>query len=391
MLEINLLGQIQIKYNDEDITGNLSNKAVALIYMLIVNESKFLTRDKIIFYLWPESSEEAARYNLRYNLWLLKKNIPQDKNGEVLIIANKEGCKLNAEYSLKCDYLFLKNLDFNSSGIELLHEAMSLFRGEIMAGWYLKNCNEFNELILSERFFCEQKHLLLLRTLAEKYEEIGDLHKALYIYIKISNIDCDNEDLALKIMKLYQEQGNRIAAINHFKKIEDTMLNDLGIAPNEKLCEYYESLLINDPSPLEIKTDKSTFDTETLITLKAIGGIDYFILAQMIKEVIKNSDKKWINSLNSVYISDLAIIRHDLIPSFQNRDRLVTFRPDKISERESTVAITLCNAMEYFLTEAAKKTTFSFVIKDFLQCDNPSKAIIKYLKEQGIANIEIEP
>ena len=100
MLEITLLGKTKISFDGEFLDKQLSTKAQGLIYLLIAHKGKFLSREKIMTYLWPDSSEDAARYNLRYNLWQLKKLIPEDSGGQALVVSDKDGCQINQKYRL---------------------------------------------------------------------------------------------------------------------------------------------------------------------------------------------------------------------------------------------------------------------------------------------------
>ncbi|HOL16600.1 MAG TPA: hypothetical protein PLZ49_10540, partial [Bacillota bacterium] len=85
MLSINMFGQMSISYNGASIAAKLSKKLMALICLLVLNAHREMSREKITAYLWPDSEEESARYNLRYNLWVLKKVIPLDANGESFV------------------------------------------------------------------------------------------------------------------------------------------------------------------------------------------------------------------------------------------------------------------------------------------------------------------
>lgn len=75
MLNIYFLGKSIIEYNSKRLEDQLGTKAIALICILLLNEERHLSREKIEGHLWPDSNTEAARYNLRYNLWVIKKNI----------------------------------------------------------------------------------------------------------------------------------------------------------------------------------------------------------------------------------------------------------------------------------------------------------------------------
>jgi len=65
MLKIKLLGKNKIEYFGENLEPKLGNKTMAIIYLLISNKGRYVSRDKLTFYLWPDSTEEAAKYNLR--------------------------------------------------------------------------------------------------------------------------------------------------------------------------------------------------------------------------------------------------------------------------------------------------------------------------------------
>ena len=48
MLKINLLGKIKIEYLGENLESKLSNKTVAIIYLLIANKGRYLSKDKLV-------------------------------------------------------------------------------------------------------------------------------------------------------------------------------------------------------------------------------------------------------------------------------------------------------------------------------------------------------
>ena len=167
MLSIQLLGKTALRWHGKPLESQLSGKSIPLLYLLLQSETHFLTRDKLACYLWPDSTTEAARYNLRYNLWQLKKALPQC-GSEPLVIAEKDGCQLSSSYPWQCDLTMIKEFQISSSSNEELLYLSQLFRGEVMEGWYLKNCGEFNDLILMDRMLCERRQVELLRTLARR-------------------------------------------------------------------------------------------------------------------------------------------------------------------------------------------------------------------------------
>ncbi len=77
------MGNIQIFFNDTNITPLLSGKSIALLaYLSFYRETKH-KRNKIVDFLWGNSQDSSAKYNLRYNLWSINKIIKKPIIGKI--------------------------------------------------------------------------------------------------------------------------------------------------------------------------------------------------------------------------------------------------------------------------------------------------------------------
>ena len=248
MLKISLLGKTRIERDGQPIHSQMSTKTIALVCWLIMNERNYLSRDKIAACLWPDSSEEAARYNLRYSLWLVKKIIGAGGDGQPFLLSEKDCCGINSQYELSCDLLQVKGFRPGPGDtVEGLLRLKNLFRGEFLEGWYLKNCNEFNEMILFERMVCENKKVEAMRRLAELYEASGQFEEGLKIWKEAAVVEPNNEQFALRVMQGYLRTGNRTGALNYFRHFEAALYSDLGTSPDEELKRFYRELLVKPP------------------------------------------------------------------------------------------------------------------------------------------------
>ncbi len=318
MLQINLLGKTRIVCNGELLDKQLSTKAQALVYLLIAHNGKFLSREKIMAYLWPDSTPEAARYNLRYNLWQLKKLLPQDPAGRSLVLSEKDGCSIDPHYSFQCDLLKVHSCSVHARPVDELAEIKGLFCGDFMEGWYLKNCNEFNEMILYERMNCERIQVELLLSLARRYEEDGMMDDALATWKEMAQVDMDNEETAYHIVRLHIEMGNRVAAINHYKKFETGLWDNLNIAPNEALQALYRELISGPEHDHAVKKAVSAKGRSTLeITGHCIRGIDYFLISDVISTLLRFVDKGFLRAFEKSYVEDLSVIQRDLLICYE--------------------------------------------------------------------------
>lgn len=357
MLKIRMLGRTRIEYGGESIDAQMSNKTQALIYLLLLNYGKFLAREKAQLYLWPDSTEEAAKYNLRYNLWLLKKTLPKDGNGQSLILAEKDVCSINTAYELECDFLTIRAFESETDSLEALCRIKSLFTGEVLEGWYLKNCSEYNEMILFERMLCETKHIEILKCLAGKYSAAGEYAKALSILQEILQIEPDNETVEMRIIENYAKAGNRVAAINHYRAFEANLWSDLSITPNEKLRTAYLRLLETGQSAAvppktpaaaqKAPPPPAVKDTEKPgLTLRGhcIPSVDYFFLSDIISKSLKAIDTRLLAGFDAAYINDIAYIQRDIVIEYN----LVCENPVKSPPGELLNVRIIGSAAKYF-------------------------------------------
>lgn len=69
-----------------DVSDQINSKAAAIIALVLMKATRQMRRSDIISYLWSESSDDAAKYNLRFNLWQIKKALVQ-ADGESLLLS----------------------------------------------------------------------------------------------------------------------------------------------------------------------------------------------------------------------------------------------------------------------------------------------------------------
>ena len=388
MLRINLLGKIKIEYLGENLEPKLSNKTVAIIYLLIANKGKYLSKDKLMLYLWPESTEDAARYNLRYNIWLLKKVLPTTAAGESLILSDKDGCILNEHYPLECDLLTIRELDCKHAGIDELLCAKQLFTGNIMEGWYLKNCNEFNESILFDRMTCESSHMEVLSTLAARYEALGEYGRALEVLKEQATMEPENEELALHIMKTYASLGNRTAAISYYRSFESTLWNSLKITPANVIGQYYEKLLDGSAagpaaSAGSAAPERGTVCENLEIHAFCIGGVDYFLLSDILSRTLRQICPSLLLEMDGSMVEDLGSISRELICAFEKAGG------GPCGGGQSVPPVRIILAFSRYMELLTERYQVELQISNYQEIDAISAKVIEYLESLSLNNLTV--
>lgn len=148
MLEVRLLGTFDVRLDGRPIPFS-SRPAQSLFAYLILKAGTPHRREKLAALLWPDSSEETARGNLRHALWQVRKGIPHDRLPEYLL-ADDISVAFNASVAYKLDVAILQKLKEDAS-IDELKDALSLYQGEFLPGFY-------DEWVMLERELLESMH-----------------------------------------------------------------------------------------------------------------------------------------------------------------------------------------------------------------------------------------
>ena len=314
MLDIKFLGKVKIEYDGIDVTDKFGAKTKALLSLLILNKDKPLNREKIILYLWPDSTEDSGKFNLRFNLWQLRNIIGSDERGNKFLHTGRSHCGINENYNYNCDVTDIKafNLKENVS-IKKLEELRKKFSGEFFEGFYFKNCNDFNENIILERSYFEEQKIKILLKLVSLYEVEENFEKCSEILKELINIEPYDEEIALRILEIYEKNGKRSLAILFYDDFKKKFMTFLGISPCEELEKKYLEIKSKNISKEKIDNkNKVTFKNknELLLETHCVGEIEYYWTNNLLDKILENINIS--NYLNEKEIKDLGYININL-------------------------------------------------------------------------------
>ena len=249
MLQIRLFGKPQVICDGTDITPELGNKGCALLCILFLRGGDYYAREKLAAYLWPDSAASAAKYNLRYTLWKIKKSTDIGEGGRSLIKLDREYCCIDRAYDYVCDLQTIDEIDPETQSADELKRACDAFGGELLEGYYFNHCEDLNELILSQRIYYEKRKNRLLMKAAELYEQRDMLPEAVGILERVMEYEPYNEQLALRLMTLYERGGDRSRAIRFFNEFRNRLASNLEIYPGSAITQKYAELKAAPAAP----------------------------------------------------------------------------------------------------------------------------------------------
>ncbi len=391
MLNIYFLGKSIIEYNGKVIEDQLGTKSIALICLLVLNEKRYLSREKIEGYLWPDSNMDAARYNLRYNLWLIKKNIGPDKNGNLFLYVDNDCCCINNDYDFNCDIIdIMKFRSSEKDSVESILKLKRLFRGDLLEGCYFKKCDELNDLIIFERMKFEQHKVRILIRLVELCENRDNYIDCLKIINEILEIEPYDEEMVLKALDIYVKCGKPVTAITYYNNFSEVLANSLGILPSHKLRDKYDnirSVLSETYSDSEISDGicsesiqyKNT--NEIKIISNCIIGVEFFWIADVVGKIGDSIGEDCINQLSQKELLDLGYIQSDIL-NYYNRHFDFVY-----NYNQEVLHVNIINAFIKLLTFICKKYRLTIIILNSSEIDDISANTIKYLKKINIEGL----
>src|SRR6267143_2142155 len=118
-------------------------KRVALLaYLCIAQPRGFHRRDTLLGLFWPDSDQEHARTSLRKSLHILRRALGED----AILSRGDEDVAVDFQL-ISCDATAFEA----SVKANRLEEALELYRGDLLAGFFIDDAPEFEQWLHSER------------------------------------------------------------------------------------------------------------------------------------------------------------------------------------------------------------------------------------------------
>lgn len=231
MLKIRLLGQFNLEKDGEPIELP-SRPARTLLAYLLLTRGTHHPRARLAGLLWPDSSENRARKNLRQALWQLRKAI-----GDTHLLSDSATIAFERSSDVWLDVGLLEE----SSDLDPA-PAVAAYAGELLPGHY-------EDWILLERdrlaaAYDRKVHRLLkelirdqkwarARDWAERWIAQGQVPEAAY----------------RTLMLAHAAEGNRSGVQSAYRRCIDALQQEVGVDPSDGTTQLYQRLMSEEGLP----------------------------------------------------------------------------------------------------------------------------------------------
>ena len=242
-LQFLFFGGWQARHNDAEL--NLKGlKSRALLAYLAIESRQAHSRESLLGLLWPEMPQQRARNNLRVTLSGLRRSLYADKSQRPCLVAGRYEVQFDPlcqhwldVAAFSAHWQAIQNhrhqdLETCQTCRQVMAQAVALYRGEFLAGFYVPGCSAFDEWLLVQR---ERLHIQvfdLLEKLTHAHLEAGE-HKAAEVYARRQiELDPLQENAHRQLMRMLAHQGKRTAALSVYQSCHDVLLQELGVEPD---------------------------------------------------------------------------------------------------------------------------------------------------------------
>ncbi len=267
-LRLRLLGALQITLDGAPVAGLTSTKAQALLVYLAVT-GRTHTRASLASLLWGNFPESAARGNLRKAIQQLREVL-----GPYLVIARDEvALAEDANWWVDAvEFGALLDATSASEAPDRVRKAVDLYRGDFLAGFYVRNAPDFESWWLLEQARLREMMLDGLHALADTHAQRGDLDEAIALMRRFLALEPWREAAHRRLMTWLALSGQRGAALAQYEACRQVLADELNVEPSEATTALYARIRDGDlqppaaptPGPSEIRPERPAFLDQTL-------------------------------------------------------------------------------------------------------------------------------
>jgi DNA-binding SARP family transcriptional activator len=375
LLTINTFGGMSVSCGNKRFEDKLSHKSLAILSLLVSSPDMRIRKSRLTALLWPDSDPFAAKSNLRFNLWSIRKIICEG-HGKEFVIADREYVWIDPEYPVASDILAVKYFDRESDeDIDVLNILRQAFRGEFMEGFYLSGCDEYADMILMERMSCQNIRIDILETIYDRYLNAKDVRGAIRAMGESLIIDPFNETFAARVIRHRIALGELTQAIDFYRNFVVRLRKNLNVAPSAELQELYAQIKKArcekpEDTAVPAQAEAGIADAQTFIIV-CIPGIDYYWMTECIDKIVGRLSDEEAAAIPRRVTTDLSYIYPKLEPA---NETFASNRPDAVPD------IRLIYALREYIEHVVDPNGIHIVTRSSGLIDGPSAAFLKFIE-----------
>ncbi|MFN8445646.1 MAG: AAA family ATPase [Caldilineaceae bacterium] len=237
VLQIRLLGRFQLVYDQQPLPTVKSTRLQSLLAYLVLHAGAFHSRQYLAFLLWPASTEEQARTNLRKLCFQLRQALP---TSDLFLRMDQHTIQWqpDAPYTLDVDEVrHLLNRQVQMPSLpENLIDLVDLYAGELLPScydeWLLPLRQQLHDSVLSD-----------LNRLVTLLEQQRAYQEGIRYARRLLQFDPLQEHTYQRLIRLHLLDGDRSSALRTYQECLKVLKRELGVEPDEETQGLHHQII----------------------------------------------------------------------------------------------------------------------------------------------------
>ena len=225
MIELRMLGRLSLTGADGREAPTLlgqPRRFALLAYLAAATPRGFHRRDSLLALFWPELDQEHARTALRQALRVLR----------VALGSGAVASRGDEEVGLAFEQVWSDVAAFERvSDAGQAREAMDLYRGPLLEGFFISDAPEFERWAENERARLRDRASRAAGVLVAQYESQGNLTTAAHWARRAVGLAPNDEALVRRLISLLDHHGDRAGALEAYELFRRRLAEDYSAAP----------------------------------------------------------------------------------------------------------------------------------------------------------------
>lgn len=235
MLKLRVLGTLQLHHSQHGEIPDIvvQPKALALlVYLALARPRGFQQRDRLVGLFWPDVDQERARAALRKTIHRVRQALDE----EIVATRGNDGIALSS--GVWCDAVAFDN----SLEAGRLREALDLYQGELLPGFFVPDSGEFEAWLETERARFQASAASAAWALVERYDSDEDFTNATQLARSVARLAPSDERMLRKVISLLSRHGDRAGALETYSSFAQRLWRDYETRPSHETVRLIESI-----------------------------------------------------------------------------------------------------------------------------------------------------
>ncbi|HLZ81333.1 MAG TPA: BTAD domain-containing putative transcriptional regulator [Ktedonobacteraceae bacterium] len=244
---IQLFGKFCVRRDQQILEGFEARKMQELFCYLLLHRDHPIPRETLAGLLWPDTTTSLSKRSLRQTLWHLHTAISSfaELDNDRVLLVEADWVQFNAEAHIWLDAAIFEQAfeltqkipvhGLDTTSAEILHNAVQLYQGPLLEGWYQDWC-------LLERERLQNMYLVMLDKLMWYCELQKEYETGILYGMRIMCYDRARERTHRRLMRLYCLNGDRTGALRQFEQCAAALEEELGVKPSKGTLALYEQI-----------------------------------------------------------------------------------------------------------------------------------------------------